>query len=312
MDMPPIKSLIDPAGRRGPSKLAFCWSHARRNFYDLAKDGAAPIATEALQQIARLYQIEADIRGLSAPERRAARQARSHPLLEELRSWFVTQRAKLPGSAPTAEAIGYALNHWDGLVQFLDDGRIEIDSNCVERSMRPVALSRKNSLFAGSRRGRRELGRGGVADRDLQAECRQSAVLFYRSADPARQRLAPSSHRPTHALVLGHLQSHLIVKTEASGPRSSAYAYGGPESVRRARVVIWALFVSLGCREKACPVPPLTLEQKRLANRRCTDDLIPMRRGFLMTVPDDCFPLPLPCDAPRSATPHTDGGRKTG
>ena len=58
------QSLIDPAGRRGPSKLAFCWSHARRNFYDLAKDGAAPIATEALQQIARLYQIEADIRGL--------------------------------------------------------------------------------------------------------------------------------------------------------------------------------------------------------------------------------------------------------
>ena len=147
------KSLIDPAGRRGPSKLAFCWSHARRNFYDLAKGGAAPIATEALSQIATLYQIEADIRGLSAPERRAARQARSHPLLEELRSGFVTQRAKLPGSAPTAEAIGYALNHWDGLVQFLDDGRIEIDSNCVERSMRPVALSRKNSLFAGSHEG---------------------------------------------------------------------------------------------------------------------------------------------------------------
>lgn len=147
------KSLIDRAGRRGPSKLAFCWSHARRNFYDLAKGGAAPIAAEALQQIARLYQIEADIRGLSAPERRSARQARSRPRLEELRSWFVMQRAKLPGSAPTAEAIGYALNHWDGLVQFLDDGRIEIDSNCVERSMRPVALSRKNSLFAGSDEG---------------------------------------------------------------------------------------------------------------------------------------------------------------
>ncbi len=61
--------------------------------------------------------------------------------------------AKLPGRAPTAEAIGYALNHWDGLVQFLDDGRIEIDSNCVERSMRPVALSRKNALFAGSNEG---------------------------------------------------------------------------------------------------------------------------------------------------------------
>ena len=147
------KSLIDPLGRRGPSRLAFCWSHVRRNFYDLAKGGAAPIATETLTRITALYRIETEIRGQSAEARHTERQDRSRPLLEELRTWFGMQIAKLPGRAPTAEAIGYALNHWDGLMQFLDDGRIEIDSNCVERSMRPIALSRKNSLFAGSNEG---------------------------------------------------------------------------------------------------------------------------------------------------------------
>jgi transposase len=147
------KVLVDPTGRRGPCALAFCWSHVRRGFYDLVKGGLAPIATEALRRIAALYRIEAEIRGQNAGERRAARQARSRPLLDELRIWFRAQLAKLPGSAPTAKAIAYALNHWDGLMQFVDDGHIEIDSNSVERSMRPVALSRKNSLFAGSDNG---------------------------------------------------------------------------------------------------------------------------------------------------------------
>lgn len=146
------KTLVDPTGRHASCTLAFCWSHVRRGFYDLAKS-SAPIATEALRRIAALYRIEADIRGQSPEERRTARQARSRPLLEELHPWFQAQHAKLPGSAPTAEAVRYALNHWGGLVQYLDDGRIEIDSNIVERSMRPVSLSRKNSLFAGSDEG---------------------------------------------------------------------------------------------------------------------------------------------------------------
>lgn len=144
------KKLADPAGKTGPSALVFCWSHVRRGFYDLAKGGAAPIATEALGRIAALYRIEAEIRGLSAAERRTHRQDRSTALVVDLRAWFEAQHRKLFTRGPTAEAIGYALNHWDGLVRFLDDGCIEIDSNTVERSMRPVALSRKNALFAGS------------------------------------------------------------------------------------------------------------------------------------------------------------------
>jgi hypothetical protein len=152
--------------------LAFCWAHVRRGFYDLAKGGNAPIATEALERIAALYRIEADIRGLSAEERRSARQARSRPLLTDLRAWFDAQFAKLFARGPSAEAIGYALNHWDGLLCFTNDGRIEIDSNTVERSMRPVALSRKNALFAGSDEG----GEHWAAVASLVETCKLNAV----------------------------------------------------------------------------------------------------------------------------------------
>jgi transposase len=132
--------------------LAFCWSHVRRRFYDLAK-ATAPIAMEALQRIAALYEIEARVRGKSAADRLVVRHIESRPLVTELRVWFEAQLAKLPARGPTAEAIRYALNHWDGLQRFLEDGRIELDNNSVERAMRPVALSRKNSLFAGSDEG---------------------------------------------------------------------------------------------------------------------------------------------------------------
>jgi transposase len=132
--------------------LAFCWSHVRRGFYDLAKT-KAPIATEALRRIAALYEIEARVRGKNAADRLIVRQAESKPLVTDLRAWFEAQLAKLPARGPLAEAIRYALNHWNGLQRFLEDGRIELDNNSVERAMRPICLSRKNSLFAGSDEG---------------------------------------------------------------------------------------------------------------------------------------------------------------
>lgn len=128
--------------------LAFCWSHVRRGFYDLAQGGAAPIAVEALKRIGELYAIEAECRGKPAAERQAVRAARSRPLVEALFEWWEAQLARLPGSSTTAEAIRYALNHRDGLMRFLGDGHIEADTNTVERAIRPICLSRKNALFA--------------------------------------------------------------------------------------------------------------------------------------------------------------------
>ena len=128
--------------------LAFCWSHVRREFIDLAKSKTAPIAQEALQRIAALYQVEAELRGKTPELRRAGRQQRSRPLVEALFAWLVEKLARLPGGSPTAQAIRYALNHREGLVRFLDDGRIELDNNTVERAIRPICLSRKNALFA--------------------------------------------------------------------------------------------------------------------------------------------------------------------
>jgi len=133
--------------------LAFCWSHLRRRFFDIAQNGPAPIATEALTRIAALYAIEKTIRGRSADERRAVRQTRSKPLVLELKGWFEQQLTRVSAKATIAEHIRYALNHWDGLTRFLDDGRIELDTNIVERSIRPLVLNRKNALFAGHDQG---------------------------------------------------------------------------------------------------------------------------------------------------------------
>lgn len=146
------KTVADAACGEGIT-LAFCWAHLRRRFFDIAKDGPAPIASEALERIAKLYVIEKTIRGQSAGERRAVRQERSKPLVLALRAWFEQQLARVSAKSLIAEAIRYALHHWDGLTRFLDDGRIELDTNIVERNIRPIVLNRKNALFAGHDQG---------------------------------------------------------------------------------------------------------------------------------------------------------------
>ena len=86
----------------------------------------------------------------AADERRAVRQQRSRPLVEAMKAWLTEILDRISGRSALAQAIRYALNHWSGLVLFLDDGRLELDTNAVERAMRPVALGRKNALFAGA------------------------------------------------------------------------------------------------------------------------------------------------------------------
>jgi transposase len=102
-----------------------------------------------------LYQIEAEIRGTSAEHRRSVRQQRSRPLVEAMHEWLVQQLGRISGSSKLAEAIRYSLSHWLGLTRFLDDGRLELDTNTVERAIKPIVMTRKNALFAGSDSGGR-------------------------------------------------------------------------------------------------------------------------------------------------------------
>jgi transposase len=131
-------------------RRAFCWAHVRRRFYELAAAGPAPIASEALERIKALYAIEAEIRGQDPKTRLAARQEKSRPVVEDLEPWLRARLETLSQKTKLAEAIRYALSRWAGLTLFLDDGRVEIDNNTVERAIRPLALTRKNALFAGS------------------------------------------------------------------------------------------------------------------------------------------------------------------
>ncbi|MBV2204159.1 MAG: IS66 family transposase [Pseudomonas sp.] len=139
------------ARRRQQLHLAFCWAHVRRKFYELAD--TSPVATEVLRRIALLYAIEDEVRGATAEQRREIRNERSRVIVEDLRQYFEARNRQVSAKAKLGEAIRYALTRWDGLIRFLDDGRIDLDSNAVERSIRPLALNRKNALFAGSDEG---------------------------------------------------------------------------------------------------------------------------------------------------------------
>ena len=139
------------AKRRQGIHLAFCWAHVRRKFYELAD--TSPVATEVLRRIALLYAIEGEVRGLSAEQRRDARGERSRVIVGDLRKYLEAKNSQVSAKSKLGEAIRYALTRWDGLSRFLDDGRIDLDSNAVERSIRPLALNRKNALFAGSDEG---------------------------------------------------------------------------------------------------------------------------------------------------------------
>jgi hypothetical protein len=137
----------------GRIQWAPCWAHARRHFYDLEQAHASPVAQEALVRIGALFEIEEQIRGKPPDERRATRQAQTKPLLDSLREWFEATLSKLSRKSETTAAIRYTLSRWDALLRFIDDGRIEMDNNAAERSLRGVALGRKNYLFAGSHAG---------------------------------------------------------------------------------------------------------------------------------------------------------------
>ena len=152
--------LTGPSRKGGaPLRLSYCWAHSRRKLREIYDSSGSEIAAEGLRRIAELYAIEADIRG-SPPERRLAeRQTRSAPLVQAFGDWLKQQRARVSPKSRLGEKLAYIARHWDGLQFFLADGRVEMDSNSVENLARPIALSRKNALFAGHDEGAAAWGR---------------------------------------------------------------------------------------------------------------------------------------------------------
>ena len=160
------EALFDAKRNPGPIHQAPCWAHGRRKLFELADIAEAarrkargktaivsPIALEAVKRIDILFDIEREINGRTAPERRATRQELSAPRAAELESWMREQRAKLSRHDPVAKALDYMLTRWSAFTGFLDDGRICLTNNAAERTLRSLALGRKSWLFAGSDRG---------------------------------------------------------------------------------------------------------------------------------------------------------------
>ena len=171
---------FNPLYEKGDIREVGCWAHVRRKFYDLHAAHASPIATEAIERIRQLYEIEGEIRGRPPDVRRQVRQARARPLLAALQDWLQAVLNKLSKKSDTAAAVKYALGLWPVLVRYCDDGRLEIDNNAAERALRAVAVGRKNYLFAGSDTGGERaaaiyslLGSAKLNDLDPEAYLRQ-------------------------------------------------------------------------------------------------------------------------------------------
>jgi hypothetical protein len=142
--------LFNEADAQHPIQEAACWAHVRRKFYDIHQATQSPLALEALKRIGELYAIEAQIRGQPPDTRQHTRSAQSTAKLAALHAWMIQTRASVSKKSDLAGAVHYALARWRALTRYCEDGRIEIDNNIAERSLRAIALGRKNYLFAGS------------------------------------------------------------------------------------------------------------------------------------------------------------------
>lgn len=149
------KTMVKRRGKSNvaPVRLAFCLAHARRKFVDVVKLTGSSEALSILARIAEIYRIEADLRGGSADTRLIVRRREASPIMRELKAKLTELSDEVSSKSALGKAVSYTLNHWGGLTAFLEDGRVEVDSNVVERSMKSVALTRKNSLFVGSASG---------------------------------------------------------------------------------------------------------------------------------------------------------------
>jgi hypothetical protein len=146
----------DYAGYKGLFGLhiteAGCLAHARRKFFDLWANHKSTVAEQALVYFGRLYDLEREAKDLDVEERRRLRQLKAKPVADDLFTWLVAQRQKVPDGSAIANAIDYSLKRWTALTRFLGDGALPADNNWIENRIRPIALGRNSWLFAGSLR----------------------------------------------------------------------------------------------------------------------------------------------------------------
>ena len=158
-----------------PLRLALCWAHGRRKLIKAKPQKGSPIVDEALLRIAALYKIEDAIRGSDPDHRRAVRQELSRPLVDQFFAWLKAQAARVSRKSDLGEAMAYMLKRQNGFCLFLDDGRVDIDSNLVENAIRSPAMNRRNALFAGHDEG----GRNWARFASLIGTCKMNSVEPY-------------------------------------------------------------------------------------------------------------------------------------
>lgn len=142
-------SVLDP--RLHADRIsAACVAHARRKFEELTRTGTSPIGDEAIRRYARIYAVEAELKGMSNSERMSQRQQLAKPLWAKLKQWLELERRLVADGSSAAGAIDYTLGHWSALTNYLDDGAVAIDNNHLERQIKPWAMGRRAWLFAGS------------------------------------------------------------------------------------------------------------------------------------------------------------------
>ncbi len=142
----------DVFGNDKASEVA-CMAHIRRKFVDVFTAQGSAIAEEAIKRIAQLYGVEKEVRGQSPETRVVLRHSKAKPIFDDLEEWLHAQLPKISGKSPLAKAIRYALNRLPKTRPYLENGFLELDNNTAERAMKPVAIGRKNWMFAGSQRG---------------------------------------------------------------------------------------------------------------------------------------------------------------
>jgi transposase len=215
-DYAAYNQLVRKDGRNEAPRLAGCWAHGRRRFYELHAARDSQIATTTVERMAELWKLEGEVSGQDPITRAAARQAISRPIVAELFALCQQTLPRISGKSKLAEAVRYAIARRETFERFLTDGLIELDSNIVERAIRPQTITRKNSLFAGSDGG----GRTWATIATLLETCKKNSGP-YSQADT--KPMAKRQNRRSHALELQALNGLRFPLTVKSSDRTTLY-----------------------------------------------------------------------------------------